>query len=191
MSKLKIYTKTGDDGTTGLLSGKRVTKNNIRIQTYGTLDELNVWIGMIRNFKTDQNTQNTLLIIQKEIMTIASQLADDTNPRKSNLVDILDPIDEGNIKFLEKQIDLISNSTPDLKNFIIPGGHKLISFIHVARCTCRKAERFIASLNEKEIVPRLIVAYINRLSDYLFALSRKLAYDLDVSEIKWIPKKKQ
>ena len=191
MSKLKLYTKTGDDGTTGLLSGKRVKKNNIRIQTYGTLDELNVWIGMIRNVKTDQNTQNTLLIIQKEIMTIASQLADDTNPRKSNLVDILDPIDEGNIKFLEKQIDLISNSTPDLKNFIIPGGHKLISFIHVARCTCRKAERFIASLKEKEIVPRLIVAYINRLSDYLFALSRKLAYDLDVSEIKWIPKKKQ
>ena len=106
-------------------------------------------------------------------------------------MDILDPIDEGNVKFLEKQIDLISNSTPDLKNFIIPGGHKLISFIHVARCTCRKAERFIASLKEKEIVPRLIVAYINRLSDYLFALSRKLAYDLDVSEIKWIPKKKQ
>ena len=190
MGKLKLYTKTGDDGTTGLLSGKRVLKNNIRIQTYGTLDELNVWIGMIRNFKTDQNTQKTLLIIQKEIMTIASQLADDTSPRKSNLVDILDPIDEGNIKFLEKQIDLISNSTPELKNFIIPGGHKLISFIHVARCTCRKAERFIASLKEKEIVPKLIVAYINRLSDYLFALSRKLTYDLDVSEIKWIPKKK-
>ena len=115
MGKLKLYTKTGDDGTTGLLSGKRVKKNNIRIQTYGTLDELNVWIGMIRNFKTDQNTQNTLLIIQKEIMTIASQLADDTSPRKSNLMDILDPIDEGNIKFLEKQIDLISNSTPELK----------------------------------------------------------------------------
>ena len=89
MGKLKLYTKTGDDGTTGLLSGKRVKKNNIRIQTYGTLDELNVWIGMIKNFKTDQSTQNTLLIIQKQIMTIASQLADDTNPRKSNLVDIL------------------------------------------------------------------------------------------------------
>ena len=129
------------------------------------------------------------MIIQNEIMTVASQLADDTSPKKSNLVDILDSIDEGNIKFLEKQIDLISNSTPNLENFIIPGGHKLISFIHVARCTCRKAERFIASLKEKEIVPKLIVAYINRLSDYLFALSRKLTYDLDLVKLNGFLKK--
>ncbi len=190
MSKFKLYTKTGDDGTTGLLSGKRVSKHHIRIKTYGTVDELNVWIGMIGNHKLDENTQNTLIKIQCELMTMASQLADDRTFEVSKLVNILEPIDDGNVKFLEDQIDLINQELPELKNFVIPGGHVVVSYTHLARCTCRRAERFITELNEVENIPDIIIAYINRLSDYLFILSRKISKDFEVEEIKWISEKK-
>lgn len=190
MARFKLYTKTGDDGTTGLLSGKRVSKHHVRIKAYSTVDELNVWVGMLRNFKSDKDTQDTLIKIQQELMTMGSQLADDAAFEVSKLVNILEPIDEENVLFLENQIDKLSNALPELKNFVIPGGHQAVSYTHLARCTCRKAERFITELNQVESVPEIIIAYINRLSDYLFVLSRKFAHDLSVSEIKWVPQKK-
>ena len=190
MSMNKLYTKKGDDGTTALLSGKRVSKHHVRIKAYGTVDELNAWVGMIRNFKIDKNTENTLVRIQNELMTVASQLADDTSYKVSKLVKILEPIDDENVKYLEDQIDLINDELPELKNFVIPGGHVIVSYAHLARCTCRRAERFVTELNEIENVPHTIIAYINRLSDFLFILSRKLARDYEVEEIKWIAQKK-
>jgi cob(I)alamin adenosyltransferase len=190
MSRYKLYTKKGDDGTTGLLSGKRVSKHHVRIKAYGTVDELNAWVGMIRNFKIDKNTENTLVRIQNELMTVASQLADDTSYEVSKLVKILEPINDENVKYLEDQIDLINDELPELKNFVIPGGHVIVSYAHLARCTCRRAERFVTELNEIENVPHIIIAYINRLSDFLFILSRKLARDYEVEEIKWIAQKK-
>jgi cob(I)alamin adenosyltransferase len=190
MSRHKLYTKKGDDGTTGLISGKRVSKHHVRIKSYGTVDELNAWVGMIRNFKIDKNTENTLVRIQNELMTVASQLADDTSYEVSKLVKILEPINDENVKYLEDQIDLINDELPELKNFVIPGGHVIVSYAHLARCTCRRAERFVTELNEIENVPHIIIAYINRLSDFLFILSRKLARDYEVEEIKWIAQKK-
>ena len=190
MAKFKLYTKTGDDGTTALLSGKRVSKHHVRVKAYGTVDELNVWIGMIRNFETDDNSMNSLIIIQQELMTIASQLADDTSLEVSKLVDILEPIGRENVEFLENQIDIIGDELQELKNFVIPGGHVAVSYAHLARCSCRRAERFITELNQIESVPDIIIAYINRLSDYLFILARKFAHDFNVKEIKWVAKKK-
>jgi cob(I)alamin adenosyltransferase len=190
MSSFKLYTKTGDDGTTGLLSGKRVSKHHVRIKAYGTVDELNAWIGMIRNFKLDHNTNENLIRIQRELMTMASQLADDTAFEVSKLVKILEPIGHENIKHLEDQIDLINMELPELKNFVIPGGHVVVSYTHLARCTCRRAERFVTELNETENIPQNIIAYINRLSDFLFILSRKLSKDFEVEEIKWSSQKK-
>ena len=156
MSRFKLYTKTGDDGTTGLLSGRRVSKHHVRIKAYGTVDELNAWMGMIRNFETDPNTRETIVKIQQELMTIASQLADDTTFELSKLVDVLQPINEDNVNHLENEIDEISNALPELKNFVIPGGHVAVSYAHLARCTCRRAERFITELNQVENVPEII-----------------------------------
>ena len=190
MTSPKIYTKKGDDGTTRLFSGKRVNKHNIRIKTCGTLDELNVWIGMIRNFEMDKNTQNTLIIVQQELMSIATQLSDHRAYESSKIEHSLKPLDKNNVVFLENQIDLITKELPELKNFIIPGGHSIISYTHLARCSCRKLERLISELNDKESVPNVIIAYINRLSDYLFTLARKFTYDMNVYEIKWISEKK-
>ena len=189
MSKYKLYTKTGDDGTTSLFSGKRVSKHHVRIKAYGTIDELNAWIGLIRNDKITYETNSFLIKIQYELMTIASQLADDTSAITQNLSGKIIPITFKNITEIESEIDKINSELPELKNFIIPGGHVLISYTHLARCTCRRAERFITKLKDKEEVSSVIIAYVNRLSDYLFILSRKFSKDFDVEEIKWIAKK--
>ena len=189
MSKYKLYTKTGDDGTTGLFSGKRVSKHHVRIKAYGTVDELNAWVGLIRNDKIADETNSFLIKIQYELMIIASQLADDTSAKTPKLSGKIVPIAFENVTEIEYEIDKINNELPELKNFIIPGGHVLISYTHLARCTCRRAERFITELKGEEEVSNVIIAYINRLSDYLFILARKLAEDFDVEEIKWIAKK--
>lgn len=189
MSKYKLYTKTGDDGTTGLFSGKRVSKHHVRIKAYGTIDELNAWIGLIRNDEIAAETNSFLIRIQKELMVIASQLADDTSEKTRKLPGKIVPITFKNVTEIESEIDKINNELPELKNFIIPGGHFLISYTHLARCTCRRAERFITELKDDEEVSIVIIAYINRLSDYLFILARKLSKDFDVEEIKWIAKK--
>ncbi|MAV78938.1 MAG: ATP:cob(I)alamin adenosyltransferase [Flavobacteriaceae bacterium] len=190
MNRFKLYTKTGDDGTTGLLSGKRVSKHHVRIKAYGTVDELNTWVGMVRNFEIDKNTENTLIKIQTELMIVAAQLADDNISNTSRLVNTLQPITQSNIKYLEGQIDLINGELPELKNFVIPGGHIIVSYSHLARCTCRRAERLITELNQIESVPEIIIAYINRLSDFLFILARKLSKDHEVKEIIWRAQKK-
>ena len=190
MSRFKLYTKTGDDGTTCLLSGKRVSKHHIRIKAYGTIDELNAWVGMIRNFKIDKNIENTLKKIQNELMTMSAQLADDTVSKSSKLVNTLEPLGQENVEYLEGHIDLINSELPELKNFVIPGGHIIVSYVHIARCTCRRAERLITELNQIEIVPEIIIAYINRLSDFLFILARKLSKYYDVKEIIWSTQKK-
>jgi cob(I)alamin adenosyltransferase len=189
MSKYKLYTKTGDDGTTGLFSGKRVSKHHVRIKAYGTVDELNAWIGLIRNDEIAAETNSFLIKIQNELMVIASQLADDTSGKTSKLSGKIVPITFENVTEIESEIDKINNELPELKNFIIPGGHVLISYTHLARGTCRRAERFITELKGEEEVSNVIIAYINRLSDYLFILARKLSKDFDVEEIKWIAKK--
>ena len=189
MSKYKLYTKTGDDGTTGLFSGKRVSKHHVRIKAYGTVDELNAWIGLIRNDEIAAETNSFLIKIQNELMVIASQLADDTSEKTPKLSGKIVPIAFENVTEIESEIDKINNELPELKNFIIPGGHVLISYTHLARCTCRRAERFITELKGEEDVSNVIIAYINRLSDYLFILARKLSKDFDVEEIKWIAKK--
>ena len=189
MSKYKLYTKTGDDGTTGLFSGKRVSKHHVRIKAYGTVNELNAWIGLIRNDEIAAETNSFLIKIQNELMVIASQLADDTSGKTSKLSGKIVPITFENVTEIESEIDKINNELPELKNFIIPGGHVLISYTHLARCTCRRAERFITELKGEEDVSNVIIAYINRLSDYLFILARKLSKDFDVEEIKWIAKK--
>jgi len=189
MPKYKLYTKTGDDGTTGLFSGKRVSKHHVRIKAYGTVDELNAWIGLIRNDELAAETNSFLIKIQNELMVIASQLADDTSEKTRKLSGKIVPIALENVIEIESEIDKINNELPELKNFIIPGGHVLISYTHLARCTCRRAERFITELKGEEEVSSVIIAYINRLSDYLFILARKLSKDFDVEEIKWVAKK--
>lgn len=181
---MKIYTKTGDKGTTALFGGKRVPKSNIRIQAYGTVDELNSYIGLIRFKDINPRAIETLGEIQDRLFTLGSILA--SEPGKKNLVvpDLL----ESDIEFLEKEIDHMNESLPELKSFVLPGGNDAIGFCHVARCVCRRAERDAVSLAENEPVPDVTIKYLNRLSDYLFVLSRKLTYDFNLRETPWKPR---
>lgn len=183
MLEMKVYTKTGDDGTTSLFSGKRVPKHDLRIKSYGTIDELNSWVGLIRD-QADESTQQELIVIQNDLMTIGAQLANDANDLP------IPKIDNGHVEALEKSIDRITADLPPLKNFVIPGGHQLISNTHLARCVCRRAERYITELKEITEVESEIIIYINRLSDYFFTLARKFTRDLGVKEIKWEPPRK-
>ena len=180
---MKVYTKTGDDGTTSLFSGKRVPKHDVRIKAYGTIDELNSWIGLVRDHAGDE-IHTELVRIQNNLMTIGSQLANDSD----NLP--IPKISEEQVEHLEKSIDRITAELPPLKNFVIPGGHPLISYSHLARCVCRRAERHITELKDITSIDPEIVFYINRLSDYFFTLSRKFSQDLNIEEIKWEPNRK-
>ena len=189
---MKIYTKTGDKGTTALYGGTRVPKYTLRIEAYGTADELNSHIGLIRDQKIDTRTSETLLKIQNEIFTIGAMLA--TPPDKEKLKSgkerlNIHKINEEDILFLEKEIDFMDQSLPQMTNFILPGGHQTVSFCHIARCVCRRTERLAVHLNENEPINDLIITYLNRLSDYLFVLARKLTIDNHATEVPWIPKK--
>ena len=182
MEEIKIYTKTGDNGTTSLFSGKRIPKYDIRIKAYGSIDELNAWLGLIRDSSNFDYAKSTLVRIQKQLMVVASQLAiESQNDFPENLV----PIQRDEVRFLEQEIDLLTERLLPLKNFVIPGGHMLVSYTHLARSVCRRTERYITELNHQESVSPSIIAYVNRLSDYLFTLSRIFALDLDIIEIKW------
>ncbi len=181
---MKIYTKTGDKGETSLIGGTRVPKNHIRIETYGTVDELNSWIGLIRDQKINESHISLLLEIQDRLFTIGSILASDRENPKMKLPEI----SENDILILEKAIDEMDNSLEPMKSFVLPGGHTTLSYCHIARCVCRRAERLTVSLAETEKVNELIIKYLNRLSDYLFTLSRKLAQELGVIEHPWKPK---
>jgi cob(I)alamin adenosyltransferase len=176
----KIYTKTGDKGETSLFGGKRLPKYHVRIESYGTVDELNSYIGLVRDSIQDKSTRTLLKEIQDRLFTIGSNLASD--PDKTMKIPDLTNAD---IEMLEKQMDLMDKDLPVLKNFILPGGHPTVSFCHIARCVCRRAERMVVALSEEEKVEPIIMTYLNRLSDYLFMLSRKIALDLGVEEVTW------
>lgn len=183
----KIYTKTGDKGTTGLYGGARIPKYHIRIESYGTVDELNAHLGLLRDQLTDTDDQQMIETIQNRLFTIGSNLASDP-AKKMTTPDLT----EDDISLLEKGIDNIDAVVPPLKNFILPGGHVAVSQTHVCRCVCRRAERLVVALTETEpdTVPAILVIYLNRLSDYLFMLGRKVSFDLGVPETAWIARSK-
>lgn len=189
---MKIYTKTGDSGTTALFGGSRVPKHNARIESYGTVDELNSTIGMIRSQEIDENSKKILIQIQNKLFTIGSTLA--TSPERSKLKSgeerlKIEKVNEEHIKMLENEMDSMNASLPDLTHFILPGGNTTVSYCHIARTVCRRAERRATLLNELEGIDPLVIKYLNRLSDYLFVLARKLSKDSDATEIQWIPEK--
>lgn len=180
----KVYTKTGDKGETSLIGGTRVPKHHIRIESYGTVDELNSYIGLIRDQNIDEQSKTVLIEIQDRLFTIGSSLASDPEKSKMKIPDLK----EEDITFLEKEIDKMDESLPEMKSFVLPGGHTTVSFCHIARCVCRRAERLTIQLSENDYVNELVIKYLNRLSDYLFVLSRKLSQDLNASEIPWKPR---
>jgi cob(I)alamin adenosyltransferase len=189
---MKIYTKTGDQGTTALLGGTRVKKYNLRINSYGTVDELNSYIGLIKDQQISEDHKEGLLKVQNELFTLGAMLA--TPPDKEMLKSGKDrlnipKIDKESILFLENEIDKMELTLPQMTHFILPGGHQAVSFCHIARCVCRRAERLSVELNDQEPINNDILKYLNRLSDYLFVLARKLSQDLQIEEFKWIPKK--
>ncbi len=180
----KIYTKTGDKGQTSLIGGTRVPKHHIRIETYGTVDELNSYIGLIRDQKIDEHSIETLIEIQDRLFTIGASLASDPEKSKMKIPDLK----EEDVVFLEKEIDKMNETLPEMKSFVLPGGHTTVSYCHLARCVCRRAERLTIHLAENSFVADLVIKYLNRLSDYLFVLSRKLTHDLNAKEIPWKPR---
>ncbi len=189
---MKIYTKTGDKGTTALFGGTRVPKHHIRIESYGTVDELNSHLGLIRDQEIDQRYKELLMHIQDKLFTVGAILA--TDPEKAILKNgkerlNIPKISDEDIKRLEDEMDNMNESLPEMTHFVLPGGHQTVSFCHIARCVCRRAERLASALNDLEPFLPEALMYLNRLSDYLFVLARKLSYDLQAEEIKWIPQK--
>ena len=182
---MKIYTKKGDSGKTSLIGGTRVPKHHLRIESYGTVDELNSYIGLIRDQDISAQDIEALLEIQDRLFTIGSHLA--TDPGKSKMV--LPELLEADITFLENEIDRMDDLLEEMRSFVLPGGHTAVSYSHIARCVCRRAERITVQLAEESEVDEKIISYLNRLSDYLFTLSRKLTKDLKAKEIAWVPKK--
>jgi len=181
---MKIYTKTGDRGTTSLFGGKRVSKADLRIDTYGTVDELNSWIGLVRDQEVNQNRKDVLVEIQDRLFTIGSMLATEPGNTKVNIPTLR----ESDIQYLEKEIDAMDAALPPMRFFVLPGGHTAVSFCHVARTVCRRAERLTIALQATEEVNALVIQYLNRLSDYLFMLSRKMAQELKAEETPWKPR---
>ncbi|MBT8181125.1 MAG: cob(I)yrinic acid a,c-diamide adenosyltransferase [Eudoraea sp.] len=190
---MKIYTKTGDKGSTSLFGGTRVTKHHIRINAYGTVDELNSWLGLLRDQEIDTHSREMLITTQDKLFTVGAILA--TDPEKAQLksgkerlnIPLLGITD---VEHLENEIDMMNETLPPMTNFILPGGHTNVSYCHIARTICRRAERMVSLLHENEPVDSMVLIYLNRLSDYLFVLARKLSFDLKADEIKWIPEKK-
>lgn len=181
---LKIYTKTGDKGQTSLLGGTRVPKHHIRIEAYGTVDELNSWIGLLRDSINDEHDKAILVDTQDRLFTVGAYLASD--PGKSKVK--IPHLSEEDINLLEREMDMMDELLPEMKSFILPGGHETVSRCHIARCVCRRAERRVNELAENEEVNEIVIRYLNRLSDYLFMLARKLGQDLKAKEVPWKPK---
>lgn len=182
----KIYTKTGDGGATSLIGGTKVPKNDIRIETYGTVDELNSWIGFINDQLNDDELRNELKEIQDRLFTIGSSLATDAD--KESKIKLPD-LHQSDIEFLEKRIDEMTAALPPMKSFILPGGHPTVSSIHIVRCVCRRAERLAVNMQQHDLfVDQKIIQYLNRLSDYLFTMARYVAQKLGAEEIPWKPR---
>lgn len=178
---MKVYTKTGDKGTTALIGGKRVPKNHIRIEAYGTCDELISFVGFIRDHDIHEHYKEMLTVIQEELMVVSSILATDCE----NCLDDLPELTMESVGKLEHEIDKMEVRLTPLRAFLIPGGHLAVSACHISRTVCRRAERVVLSLSEVSVVPNVVMQYFNRLSDYLFVLSRALSADLKVDEIIW------
>jgi len=179
----KIYTKKGDGGETGLFGGKRLPKDHIRISAYGMIDELNAHIGHLRDYVEDITQRHELLTIQKALFDVGAHLA--STPA---MIEKLPIVDQSDILFLEQSIDKMDEVLPAMTAFILPGGHPIVSLAHIARTVCRRAEREIVALSHEETVAPILIQYINRLSDFLFVLGRKIALDLGVEEVKWMGK---
>lgn len=189
---MKVYTKTGDNGTTALFGGTRVPKDHARIESYGTVDELNSYIGLVRDQDINSHYKAILIEIQDRLFTVGAILA--TPPEKEvkkngeKRLKNLGIIDS-DIELLENEIDTMEDLLPQMTHFVLPGGHTTVSYCHVARCVCRRAERLAVHLSHNEPVADIAIKYLNRLSDYLFVLARKLTFDLKADEVKWIPRK--
>jgi len=181
---MKIYTKTGDKGATSLIGGTRVAKSDLRIEAYGTIDELNAYIGLVRDQGINIGRAGILKEIQDRLFTIGALLA--TDPEKSKMK--TPDLHEEDVILLEQEIDEMTATVPPLRAFVLPGGHQSVSFCHVARCVCRRAERLAIRLQEVSVVEDLVIIYLNRLSDYLFALCRTMSQELGAEEITWKPR---
>ncbi|GGD42814.1 cob(I)yrinic acid a,c-diamide adenosyltransferase [Muriicola marianensis] len=190
---MKIYTRTGDEGMTALFGGTRVPKHHIRIQSYGTVDELNSWLGLLRDQEVHPRYKEVLMKVQKDLFTIGAILA--TDPEKAVLKSgkerlNIPKISKEDVIYLEKEMDHMEESLPQMTHFILPGGHPAVSYCHIARTVCRRAERMACLLHENQPFDAEVLSYLNRLSDYLFVLARAFTYDLGTEEVKWIPEKK-
>lgn len=181
---MKIYTKKGDKGTTSLIGGTKVPKHHIRIEAYGTVDELNSWIGLIRDQQIEIHYKEILAEIQDRLFTMGSSLASDPKKSKMKIPDLK----EEDVQTLELEMDTMDTKLPEMKSFVLPGGHTTVSYCHIARCVCRRAERLVTHLAENDFVDPLVIKYLNRLSDFLFVLSRQLTAYLQAKEIPWKPR---
>lgn len=181
---MKIYTKTGDKGMTSLIGGTRLSKAHVRIEAYGTVDELNSYIGLLRDQPVNEQRRDLLKEIQDRLFTVGSHLASEAEQKKRILPDLLDE----DIVLLETEMDKIDSAVPPLRSFVLPGGHQSVSFAHVTRTVCRRAERAVIHLMQQEEVEDIVVRYLNRLSDYLFMLSRAMTYELGIEEVTWKPR---
>lgn len=181
---MKIYTKKGDTGQTSLIGGTRVPKHHVRIEAYGTVDELNSWLGVLRDYSPDESLRDLLYEIQDRLFTLGSNLAADPEKNRMQLPDLM----EADVERLEQSIDVLETELPALTNFVLPGGHLPNSFAHVARCVCRRAERCVVLLAEQTSVDPIALRYLNRLSDWLFVFSRVLSQRAGATEILWKPR---
>lgn len=181
---MKIYTKTGDEGTTALFGGQRLPKSDMRIDAYGTIDELNAFVGLLRDQSVNANRKEILIEIQDRLFTIGSMLA--TEPGNTKVK--IPVLNEQDIALLENEIDAMDAQLPPMKFFVLPGGHESVSVGHVARTVCRRAERLVIALHENSAVEPVVIKYLNRLSDYLFVLCRMMSQELRVEETPWRPR---
>jgi len=184
---MKIYTKTGDAGSTMLIGGLRVPKSDIRIEAYGTVDELNAYIGLICDQQPGDHYRQILKQVQNHLFIMGSNLAAAPEKSKMKLPELI----HEDIYLLEEEIDRMQDTLKPLSHFILPGGSTLVSYCHIARCICRRAERITVQLAQESTVEKIILIYLNRLSDYLFVLSRKVAQDNQIEETTWFPRGKQ
>ncbi|MFZ6051845.1 cob(I)yrinic acid a,c-diamide adenosyltransferase [Halocola ammonii] len=182
---MKIYTKKGDTGETSLIGGKRVPKHHVQIEAYGTVDELNSFVGLVRDWAPDQKTKDFLVWSQDRLFTMGSLLAEVEGGSKMKLPQLK----EDDIVAIEREIDRLEEDLPEMRHFILPGGHQAVSSAHMARSVCRRAERTVLRMNETHQVQTLTFQFLNRFSDYLFVLSRWLAKELDADEMPWLPEK--
>jgi cob(I)alamin adenosyltransferase len=180
---MKIYTRTGDTGETSLIDGRRISKADARIEAFGSVDELNAFLGLLRDQPVNANRGSVLVTIQDRLFTIGSNLAVPDQVK----VEFIPALTTDDITFLELAIDRMDQELPPMRSFILPGGHPSVSFGHVARTVCRRAERHIVLLSAEHVVDPLIIQYMNRLSDFLFVLCRKMAIELNIEEVPWKP----